>query len=291
MKPGAFEVDSPLELGRAQPVGPPGRETLIQSIPAHQPTINGERVSAVQNVVTTQAELDALFGKGFARMPPVYRNVDDLIVEPGSRETEFIERVVRQLDPFQLPPEAAECERYLGVDPGLANLGLFVLGLTPTAVRCLYRETFTTSPAAGTDEQRLALIARRLHEVITTWRPKAIGYEDVRSITTGKEKAGAGNADRGPLLMICGMLIAETWYGETPCYRIANQSARVAVLGKGKTRGASKATVRDRVQELTGTRKLTLDQGDAAAMAFGAYVKHRDRNVQVRLPKKRRTKP
>ncbi len=198
-------------------------------------------------------------------------------------------RLIREMDPFQLPPEAAECERYIGVDPGLANLGLFVLGLTPTSVRCLHRETFATSPADGTDDQRLALIARHLSQLVSRWQPRAIGYEDVRSITTGKEKAGAGNADRGPLLMVCGMLIAEAVRYGVACYRIANQSARVAVLGKGKSRGSSKASVRDRVQELTGTRKLTLDQGDAGAFAFGAYVKHVVRNLPK--PKPRKKKP
>jgi Holliday junction resolvasome RuvABC endonuclease subunit len=229
-------------------------------------------------IIRSQAELDALLGQGALRFPTT---------PPASGLQVAVDDAAARLA-AELTQEGADCERYIGIDPGLAHLGIFVLGLSARSVRCLYRETFTTTPEAGTDEQRLALIARRLNELVSYWRPTAIGYEDVRSITTGKEKAGAGNADRGPLLMICGMLISEAWRHETPVYRIANQSGRVAVLGKGKSRGATKVTVRDRVQELTGTRKLTLDQGDAGAIAFGTYVKHRDRNLKVRLPSKRR---
>lgn len=203
----------------------------------------------------SQAELDALLGSG--------------LTFPSASAPTIIATSA-------LPPDVAELERYLGIDPGLANLGVFVLGLSPTGVRCLHRETFATTPEHGTDDQRLRLIARRMDELVGYWRPTAIGYEDVRSITTGKETRRTGHSDSGPLLMVCGIVIATAWqHGDVPCYRVANASARMAVLGKGKTRGSSKATVRDRVQEITGTRKLTLDQGDAGAFAFGAYVKHR----------------
>jgi Holliday junction resolvasome RuvABC endonuclease subunit len=172
----------------------------------------------------------------------------------------------------------AACTRYLGIDPGLANLGIFVLGLTPTSARCLYRETLHTAPAERRQKAdqlpaRLRVIARRLHELVIFWRPVAVGYERLDGVTAGKEMAGKGNNDRAPLLMICGQLLQVCWLMDVPCFAIPTSTARVVVLGKGKTRGATKQQVRDRVRSMTGAPKLSLDQGDAGAFAFAAYAR------------------
>lgn len=203
-------------------------------------------------LVSTQAELDALLGEGALVMPQAGGLIE-----------------VRALS-----PDEGECARYLGIDPGLANLGVFVLGLTATSVRCLHRETFHTD-ASHSLQTRLQLIGRKLLSLVANWRPHAVGYENLLGVTTGKEMAGKGNADRGPLLMICGQLELACLIHGVHCRAYATSTARVAVLGKGKTRGAGKTGTRTRVEQITGTRKLSLDQSDAASFAFAAYADRR----------------
>lgn len=203
-------------------------------------------------LVSTQAELDALLGEGALVMPQAGGLIE-----------------VRALS-----PDEGECARYLGIDPGLANLGVFVLGLTATSVRCLHRETFHTD-ASHSLPARLRLIGRKLLALVAHWRPHAVGYENLLGVTTGKEMAGKGNADRGPLLMICGQLELACLIHDVQCRAYATSTARVAVLGRGKTRGAGKTGTRTRVEQMTGTRKLSLDQSDAASFAFAAYADRR----------------
>lgn len=165
-------------------------------------------------------------------------------------------------------------QRFLGIDPGLRNLGIFVLGIEERSIKCLHRETFET-PATMPLQARLHAIGFKLTQLLTFWQPHAVGYESLLGVTTGKEMAGKGNADRGPLLMVCGMLELACQLEGVRCRAYATSTARVAVLGKGKTRGADKKTTRARVQEITGTRKLTLDQSDAGSFAFAAFADRR----------------
>jgi Holliday junction resolvasome RuvABC endonuclease subunit len=166
----------------------------------------------------------------------------------------------------------------LGIDPGLANLGVFVLEWTAVSVKCLHRETFATAKADGDTEHRLDMIGRHLMKLLDHWKPTLIGHERISGVTVGKEKKGFGNADRGPLLGVVGQIRQAALERGIPCYGIEPASARVAVMGRGNTRGATKKDVRSALQLLTGVKKIPLDQSDAGALAFGAVSKHQARH-------------
>lgn len=168
----------------------------------------------------------------------------------------------------ELPPEPFEV---LGIDPGFAKLGATLLGLWPDSIRVIHHETMETTAEDGDDMARLLLQAKRLLRLIRLRRPKLIAFESISGVAQRKEMTGKGNAQRWKLQAVCGMVIAIAAGHGIRCVKVEPASSRVAVHGRGKSRGKSKRDTREAVLRITGT-KLPSDRADAAAVALGGYA-------------------
>lgn len=81
----------------------------------------------------------------------------------------------------------------LGIDPGLANTGWGVVEQVGSRIRCLAYGCITT-PATQALPDRLAMIHRRLREVIVRHRPNACAVESVYFGTNARTAFSTGQA-------------------------------------------------------------------------------------------------
>lgn len=180
-------------------------------------------------------------------------------------------RSFNQAHPGNFPPKYI---RVLALDSGFANIGVMVVDFTSEFLRCAHAEKLTTSSEDGTAEQRLNLIAQRLHLLFATMRPDIVAYENVINVGFGR---GEKNADSVRMLEMTGMVrMCCQLFACTPCYAVATASARKAIFGR-TPRGTSRSKndVVDRVTELLGLRsKPSQDVAEAGAVAFGGFEQH-----------------
>ena len=163
----------------------------------------------------------------------------------------------------------------LGFDPGFAQLGAGVLELHRSSTRVLHHETFLTAPDDGDDCSRLDLLANHALDLIEQYDPEAIGYEDQAGVMVALAKSGAAgmNADARRLLEVCGIIRCAARCYNLPCYAVTPRSAKVAVLGKGKST-ATKDTVKERVRQIFHVARISEHAADAIAIGVATGVRH-----------------
>jgi len=171
-------------------------------------------------------------------------------------------------NPERFDPQAGT--RILGIDPGFRFVGIGVIVITPTAVRCVHSERFVTKPSDGKPGRRLDMIAVRIHDVISRELPDCVGIENVSNVGHGK---GETNAASSEMLKVPGIVRGlAVVYGGVPVFDIATSTARVATFGKGNSRGKTKSDVVTAVQRICGfRRKPNQEVAEAIAVAFGAF--------------------
>lgn len=165
----------------------------------------------------------------------------------------------------------------LGIDPGFAFLGLAVLEVTPKQRRLLRLQTFASTPASGTDEQRLDAIADCIIRAVDELKPEAIAYEDQSNVTAAKEQKGKGKRSTKQsrrVHEVTGIARCVARLFELPCYVLAPSSVKIAVLGRGGG-NAKKARVIDAVRILLKAPRCSSHAADAAAVCVGAVGVHR----------------
>jgi crossover junction endodeoxyribonuclease RuvC len=112
--------------------------------------------------------------------------------------------------------------------------------------------------ARGTMEQRLAVIARDLREVIGEFAPAALAVEDVFHARNARSALALAHA-RGAVVAVAGM-------AGLPVYSYAPAVVKRMVTGQGR---ASKEQVARMVQALVGLRaRPRSDAADALAVAL-----------------------
>jgi crossover junction endodeoxyribonuclease RuvC len=172
----------------------------------------------------------------------------------------------------------------IGIDPGMAFLGLAVLEVKLQSRRLLRLETFASTPKDGTDEERLDRIADRILDAIDTFKPDAIAYENQSGVTAGKEQDGEGarsTASSRRVHEVTGIARCAARLFELPCYVLAPSSVKLAVLGRGGGR-ASKARVKDAVRTCFGVPRCSEHAADAVAVAVAAARQHHMRALMGR---------
>jgi crossover junction endodeoxyribonuclease RuvC len=164
----------------------------------------------------------------------------------------------------------------VGIDPGMAFLGLAVLEVGPQRSRVLRAETVASKPKDGTDEERLDAIADRILDAVDTFEPHAIAYENQAGVTAGKERGGAGarsTSSSRRVHEVTGIARCAARLFALPCYVLAPSSVKLAVLGRGGG-NASKARVKDAVRILFGVPRCSEHAADAVATAIAGARLH-----------------
>lgn len=170
----------------------------------------------------------------------------------------------------------------VGIDPGMAFLGLAVLEVTPQRSRVLRLETVASKPKDGTDEERLDAIADRILDAVDTYEPHAIAYENQSGVTAGTTRdGGRSTASSRRVHEVTGIARCAARLFELPCYVLAPSSVKLAVLGRGGGR-ASKARVKDAVRTLFGVPRCSEHAADAVAVAVAAARQHHMRALMGR---------
>jgi Holliday junction resolvasome RuvABC endonuclease subunit len=181
----------------------------------------------------------------------------------------------------------------LGIDPGLAFLGVGVLEVKASSTRVIHHETFKTK-SSDDDEDRLDAIADYLGDVIDAYDPQVIGYENQAIVEAGKQararaarKAGkldealqATSFSSARVHEVAGIIrCAARFYG-LPCYCLAPSSVKLAVLGKGGGK-AKKERVKLAVKTIF---RVTASEhaADAIAISVGVMSRYRRQQAQLR---------
>jgi Holliday junction resolvasome RuvABC endonuclease subunit len=175
--------------------------------------------------------------------------------------------------------------RVLGIDPGLANVGVMMVDFSTDAIRAPFHQKITTTPDDGTEEHRLNLIAQQLHTIFAERRPDVVAYENVVNVG---HSLGETSSAAVRMLEMCGMIrMCCQLFACRPCYAVTTATARKAIFGRtprGTTR--TKQDVKTRVAELLGLRgRLSEDVAEAGALCFGGFSLHmeaeRERSKQA----------
>lgn len=151
--------------------------------------------------------------------------------------------------------------RILGIDPGLATMGWGVVDVergNPSYIAC----GIVSTPSGLPFPDRLSSIARQIQEILDTYAPDEIVFEELffaRNVTT----AFTVGAARGVAIMVCANYRPNALYEYTP------MQIKQAVVGYGS---ADKHQVQQMVKAL-----LHLDhipRPDDAADAVAAAITH-----------------
>jgi crossover junction endodeoxyribonuclease RuvC len=161
--------------------------------------------------------------------------------------------------------------RILGVDPGLANLGLGAIVIergTPTSLHAELVRTSTSAPA-GT---RLALIETALEACIVTIRPDALALEGQFFHRQRDTALKVGQA--------LGVVLLVAHRHGVPVHHYGPLQVKQALVGSGR---ADKAQVAFMVRSLLGLARTPLDHhvADALALALTHWSSYRLRAVGV----------
>lgn len=173
-----------------------------------------------------------------------------------------------------------------GVDPGFAFLGLGVLEVTANRTRVLHLDTFTTS-SKDADEHRLDRIADYLADMADRYAPDVIGYENQAGVEVGMQrmreadptKAGTNYSSRR-VHEVSGIIRCVARMYDLPCYCLAPNTVKVAVLGKGGGR-AKKDRVKAAVRAIFRVHGSE-HAADGVAIAVGAVSAHRRHELELR---------
>jgi len=160
----------------------------------------------------------------------------------------------------------------LGIDPGIAKLGVALVRLDNIGTRVGYLDTWKT-PAKTPDGERLDRLCLKLLQFLETEIPDVVGYEQQMGVqlAIGRDDPEKVNRATPRLHDCCGIVRAASLATDRTraVYEIAPSSAKVAVLGKGRSRGGDpKARVKAAVKLIVGpNRRYSADAADAVAVA------------------------
>jgi crossover junction endodeoxyribonuclease RuvC len=151
----------------------------------------------------------------------------------------------------------------LGIDPGTANTGYGVVALQRGRLVALDGGVIET-PARNELPARLAVIHRRIGELIAEHRPDAVAVEDLYFGTNAQSAFAVGQA-RGVVLLAAGQ-------AGLPCTGYTPQQVKGSVCGSGR---AEKGQVQRMVQALLSLTELP--RPDHAADALAVAICHANR--------------
>lgn len=157
----------------------------------------------------------------------------------------------------------------LGVDPGLARVGLAVVGRRDRTNRLIEARTLRT-PADLDESRRLERVATAVAEAIHTHRPDAVAVERV-----------AWNRNQVSALRVAraiGAVMVEAARAGLPVEEYGPNEVKVAVTGAGN---ADKTDVRLALRRIHGLRDVPTqaDAADAAAVALAHLLGRRVRDL------------
>jgi crossover junction endodeoxyribonuclease RuvC len=147
---------------------------------------------------------------------------------------------------------------YLGIDPGIADMGYGVIGVAGGKERCLAYGSIRTDKSLPT-ERRLLLLREEFRALLEKYRPQHVAIEKLffqKNVSTAMNVAEA----RG-VLRLC---VAEAGI---PCTELTPQDTKMAVCGNGS---ADKGQVQRMVCALLLLAEVPKpdDAADALALAL-----------------------
>jgi crossover junction endodeoxyribonuclease RuvC len=162
-----------------------------------------------------------------------------------------------------------EPSRVLGVDPGVATVGLAVLERGPSGARLVWAGTVRT-PARAEEASRLRAIHGAVAGAIAEHRPGSVAVERV---AWNRNQVSAL-----PVARATGVILLAASEAGLPVEEYGPLEVKMAVTGIG---GADKAQVRSALSRLHGLRGVPAqpDAADAAAVALCHLQQSRMRRV------------
>jgi crossover junction endodeoxyribonuclease RuvC len=161
--------------------------------------------------------------------------------------------------------------RILGVDPGLANLGLGAIAVERGTPTSLHAELVRTS-ASASDGARLTTIETALEACIAAVRPEALALEGQFFHRQRDTAMKVGQA--------LGVVLLVAHRHDVPVHHYGPLQVKQALVGSGR---ADKAQVAFMVRSLLGLARAPLDHhvADALALALTHWSSYRLRAVGV----------
>lgn len=167
--------------------------------------------------------------------------------------------------------------RVIGIDPGLAALGWAVVERDGSRLRLAAHGCIATTPAQGSDLDRVELLARGLREVLDSHRidlavTEAWRYYGGRSEDSSKGK-GAATTQAHTIGLVLGMV--RTVCASAGVRHVEGERAQGWRAALGLPRAASKAACQERVRVVLGLAKVIRPNhaSDAAAVATVAAMR------------------
>jgi crossover junction endodeoxyribonuclease RuvC len=157
----------------------------------------------------------------------------------------------------------------LGVDPGVARLGIAVVGRRGRATRLIEARTAST-PADLDEPRRLARLAEAVRRAISQHRPGAVAIERV---SWNRNQVSALRVARA-----IGAVMVEAARAGLPVEEYGPNEVKIAVAGAGN---ADKREVRLALARIHGLREVPTqpDAADAVAVALTHLLGGRMRDV------------
>jgi Holliday junction resolvasome RuvABC endonuclease subunit len=198
--------------------------------------------------------------------------------------TRMLDVTMREL--IRLASLGPGATRTLGFDPGFRKPAALALDATPSQLRCVHRELFT-SKAEG--ELRLDALADWIDRLVWQLCPQVVAMENVAAVHAGAEQLQRKqNASARRQLEVAGMIRSAARRYGARLVVLMPRTCRATILGEGNTKDASKHDVRRAVEGFLGLRGLQLDVSDAGALAITGFL--RDRQAQAKAAAKPRKK-
>jgi len=175
----------------------------------------------------------------------------------------------------------------LGVDPGIANLGLSVHevggGVPPTLCYLKAEHTEASTPWV----ERLEHVVRHTVAIATRYHCQIAGIEEQDGAAWGNEqREGAMDANARKARDVSYALAGALMAIGVRVYLVRPQTARVAFLGRGGG-NAPKGAIRERAERLARSLKAEIRWSehacDSLASGAGAWVKHRELEARPKM--------
>lgn len=147
--------------------------------------------------------------------------------------------------------------RILGIDPGIAIVGVGIVDKEPTSYKPVFYDAITT-PAHTPLELRLLDIYNRLEKIIDQYKPDAVSIEELFFNNNAKTAIAVGQA-RGVILL------AAVQYG-IPIFEYTPLQVKQALTGYGR---ADKKQIQQMMKAMLGLAEIPKpdDVADALAIA------------------------
>lgn len=161
--------------------------------------------------------------------------------------------------------------RVMGIDPGLAALGWAVVERDGSRLRLAGHGCLATTPAQGSDLDRVELLARGLREVLSAHSPGLAVTE--AWVHYGGEGKGSASTQAHSIGIVLGMV--RTVCASAGVRHVEGERAQGWRTALGLPRTASKAAAQERVAKVLGLAKVIRPShaSDAAAVAIVAAMR------------------